>query len=200
MQKQPSRCFTEEQEKKNKERIDRVNEMLGRCSVWFAVIVPPQKERLIEQILGALGFDAFVPIQFRWRRVNSRQKVKKYVPYVMASRYVFVGFETLPVPWHRLLGLRLISGVIGHEGQPIAIPPVTMRSLFATSGEEEARTSAVRLNRSIVAGDTVLITDGPFRGHQVRIEGIERNKASVLIEMFQTAQRIEISLDALEAL
>ena len=67
------------------------------------------------------------------------------------------------------------------------------------SGEETARKSAVRLNRGIRAGDVALITEGPFAGHVVRIGNIERRKARVILELFQTAQEVDISIDALEA-
>lgn len=199
MSVQPSCSFTPDQIEENGRRITRIKEMLERCSTWYAMVVPPQKERLIEIILERLGFDAYVPTHFRLRRMNSRQKKKGYRPYIVASRYVFVGFGAGRVPWHDLFSLRLFSGIIAHDCEPVPISAAVMRQLFERSGEEEARTSAVRLNRSIVTGDYVMIVDGPFRGHQVKIDKIDRNKASVVVEIFQTRQQIEITLDALEA-
>lgn len=192
-----------QQAEENLKRIRRVNEMLDRATDWFALIVPPQKERVSEEILIRLGYDAFVPIQFRWRRVNAHQKVKKYVPYIMASRYVFLGFNKKEIPWNDLHLMTEVCGVefhgvVGIAGNPIAIPTKTMRSLFNQSGEEEIRKSAVRLNRSIVAGDSVVISDGPFKGHQVNIEGIERGKAKVIVQIFQSAQMIEVDVGDLD--
>jgi transcription antitermination factor NusG len=187
-----------EQERRNRDRIDRVNDMLARCDRWYVLVVPPQHELPIERILQRqLGMDAFCPIQFRWRRVNSRQKVRKYVPYVMASRYIFVGTRGEP-QWHRIFGTRLFSGVLSIEGEPVVIPPATMRGLFARSGEEAARESAVRLNRSIVGGDTVRIIEGPFQGHEVKVADMNRHTARVVVELFKSAREIEVDVGALE--
>lgn len=189
-----------EQSDENSRRIERIKNMLERCSVWYAMTVPPQKERVIEIILERLGFDAYVPQHYRLRRLNSRQKVKGYRPYVVASGYVFVGFEIQFSRWHDLLGLRLFRGILSDDCEPIAILPAVMRQLFENSHEEEARASSVRLNKSIVTGDQVMIVDGPFRGNQVRIEKVDKDRATVTVELFQTSQRIEITLDALEAI
>jgi transcription antitermination factor NusG len=199
MQTQQTVQMSAEQAAKNSRRIERIKGMLEQCIAWYAFTVPPQKERLIEIILERLGFNAYVPQHFRLRRLNSHQKKKGYRPYVVAAGYVFVGFDRRLVPWHELLELRLFRGILSCECEPIAISPRLMRDLFERSGEEEARASAVRLNKSIVSGDDVMIVDGPFRGHQVRIEKIDKNAATVTVELFQTSQRIEIALDALEA-
>lgn len=181
------------------DRIARVHAMLERNVVWYAVMVPPQKETVAEVILNRLGIDAFVPLTYRYRRVNSRVKVRKYLPYVMASRYVFVGFQQQLIPWHRLFETGIVRGALGHDGAPIALPPYTMRSLFLNSGEEDARQSAVRLNRGIVSGDTVVIGAGPFKGRRVVIEGIDRDKAAVVVEFLNQAVKVEVSLGDLEA-
>jgi transcriptional antiterminator NusG len=187
----------------NAKRVRHVNEMLDRNVDWYAVIVPPQKERVAELIMERVGFDAFVPIEFRYRRVHSRQKVKRFVPYIMASRYVFVGFDRANVPWHDLFSLKDSCGVLIHSvvslcGAPVAIPTSTMRSLFAKTGEEDARKSAVRLNRSIVTGDKVMLTKGAYAGTIVTLEGIEEGKGKHLIEMFGKFHMVESPLDDME--
>lgn len=172
LQKQPETAAELDLAALNKRRLQRVEAMLRRCERWHALTVPPQKEVLIERIMDRLGFDVFVPVEFRYRRVNSRQKVRKYVPYVMANRYVFAGFGPESTPWHRLLSMQLFSGVVSFDGAPVTISPFEMRRLFIKSGEMEARASAVRLNRSIVTGDRVVVTEGSFRGHQFTIDEI----------------------------
>jgi len=190
-----------EQLKKNAERIARVNRLLVDCDGgWHVLFAPPQKEQVVERLLGVCGFPAFVPIIYRWRRVNSRQHVRRFVPYVMASRYVFVGMRAGdPFPWARLLQLDLVGRPLMHAGRPVNIPPATMRGLFETSKEANDRKSAVRLNKSIAAGDDVVLLSGPFAGRVVKIAGIERGRARFLVEMFQTAQMVEADLGALEA-
>lgn len=192
-----------EQERKNAERIAKVNAMLETMAHWYAVVVPPRKEWITEQILQRLGFSAFIPIEYRYRRVNWRAKVRRHVPYIMTSRYVFVGFASQNVPWRELFSVRdscglLIHRVLSSDGEPIAIPPATMRSLFAKSYDEGSRQSAVRLNRSIVSGDRVTIARGPFAGREVVVEGIDKGKVHFVVDLFQRAQWLEMPLDWVE--
>jgi transcription antitermination factor NusG len=173
--------------------------MLEDCPSWYVFTVPPQKEIVVERIMSMCGYNVFVPVEFRWRRVNSHQKVKKFVPYVLASRYVFVGtHKKEPFPWARIFSMGLVGNVVSFDGVPMAIPQHLMRQLFETSKEAADRQSAVRLNKSIVAGDTVMITAGPFKGHVVTIKNIERRRAKVMIDLFQTAQEVEYALEDLE--
>jgi transcription antitermination factor NusG len=187
-----------EQRQRDEARITRVDKLLNECTGWYVVLVPPQKEILIERLLGICNFPAFVPIQFRWRRVNSHQKVRRFVPYVMASRYVFIGTDDGEFPWARLLQLGLINSPLMFEGRPVWIPRDTMRGLFETTRETEDRQTAVRVNKSVVVGDEVLITEGPFRDHVVKVKGIERGRARAIVELFQTAHEIELDMGTLE--
>lgn len=187
-----------EHERKTRERLERVNRLLETCSGWYVVLVPPQKEVLYERALQLVGYEPFVPIEFRWRRVNSRQKVKRHVPYVMASRYVFLGVDKAQFAWGRLMSMGLPIRPLMHDGKPVWIDPFTMIGLFSRSKEAQDRLSSVRLNKSIVVGDAVMITDGPFKGHMIRVDGIDKGRAKATVQLFQTAQEIEISLNDLE--
>jgi transcription antitermination factor NusG len=196
-----------EQRRRDEERIRRVDGLLTQYDGdWHVVLVPPQKELLVERLLVSLGFPAFVPIQFRWRRVNSHQKVRRHVPYVMASRYVFIGRQKggKPFPWSKLLALDLINRTLTYrdaqgEVWPVGIPRGIMRDLFATSQEANDRLSKVRLNKSVAAGDAVQLIRGPFAGHVVDIQGIERGRAQVIVQLFGKANEIEVELGDLEA-
>lgn len=199
LQKQPETDADRDLAARNVVRLQKVESMLARCERWHAMIVPPQKEVLIEKIMDRLGFDVFVPVEFRYRRVNSRQKVKKYVPYVMASRYVFAGFGPESTPWYNLLRMQLFSGVVSFDGAPVTISPFEMRRLFVKSGEMEARASAVRLNRSIVTGDRVVVTEGALCGQQFTIDEIVKGlTAKGQIRMFGRDMPVEVSLTALD--
>lgn len=188
-----------EHERKARERIERVERLLETCIGWYVVLVPPQKEVVFERLLQRCGFEPFVPIEFRWRRVNSRQKVKRFVPYVMASRYVFLGIGNSAFSWGRLMTMNAGIRPLMADGKPVLISPDTMKDLFASSKEAKDRRSAVKLNKSIVIGDAVQITAGPFAGHVIRVDNIDKGRAKATIELFQRAQELEISLQDLEA-
>jgi transcription antitermination factor NusG len=197
---QPEQKHEGEQERRNRERIDRVEKLLNDCLGWYVVMVPPQKEIIVERLLRICNFSAFVPVEFRWRRVNSKQKVKRFVPYILASRYVFIGIDNSdPFSWARLFKLDLGLKPLMHDGRPVMVPQQTMRDLFAVSNEAADRVSAIRLNKSLVVGDCAMITAGPFQGHVVRIDGIEKGRAKSMVNLFQTAQEVELDMGILEA-
>lgn len=185
-----------EHERKCRERRERTDRLLGDCIGWYVVLVPPQKEVIFERLLQRVGFEPLVPIEFRWRRVHARQKVKRSVPYVLASRYVFMGISKgSPFSWGRLMSMELGLKPIMADGKPVLISPDTMVDLFASAREKQA---SVLLNKTIVVGNTVQITRGPFAGRVIRVDNIEHGRAKATIDLLQNATELEISLEDLE--
>src|SRR5687768_12092164 len=69
---------------------------------WYALLVPPQKEFVAQQILHDRGLSTFVPVERKWRRRNKFAKVKELIEYALAPRYVFVGFRPDETLWFDL--------------------------------------------------------------------------------------------------
>lgn len=183
------------------DRNERIDRLLAKELAWFVVLVPPQKELCVERVFTLCGWDVLVPLQYRYRRVNSRQKTKRLMAYVMASRYVFVGIpKTEPFPWSKFLRMQLVSGLMSVDGLPVTIPAETMRGLWSRMRERDGKpgTSKVRLNRGIEVGDYVKIASGPFKDFEVRIDGIESGRAQVVVGIFGSATPAEVSIDELE--
>ena len=117
---------------------------------WFALTVPPQRERTVATILGqpkAGGFATFVPVRTEFRLRKSRYSRKKVeTTYPLMPRYVFVGMNDRTGGWAHIFNImdrdqydprtrRLerrsipfaqkratVLGVVGMAGQPVEIP------------------------------------------------------------------------------
>lgn len=198
----PHGVYPRRPQKHQRKEVDRdqaVRAMLDRRSHWYALTVPPQKEFTAEMMLRERGIDAFVPIEYRMKRVNPQVKKKVETAYVLAARYVFAGFSVDVPPWSDVFGVHIVRGIVGAGGEPTCIPVNIMRQLFARSDAAGIQAAPPAPNRSFKVGDVVKITDGPFYGYEVSLTEINEVKARVLIHLFNSLQEIEIPVDSVEA-
>lgn len=186
-------------EENREARVDRL--LCDDGLLWFIVLVPPQKELTIERILTLCGWRVLIPLVYRYRRVNSRQRLKRRTATVAASRYVFMGVPKAdPFPWGKLIQLDLTNGVLCFEGAPVPLSQSIMVQLWSRMRETDAKPipSKVRLNRGLDVGDRAVITAGPFRTFEVAIDAVERGRAKVVVYIFGHPTPVEVPLEDLE--
>lgn len=142
--------------------------------VWYALLVPPGRERAVRAYFRANDIFAFYPSEPSIRH-NRGRRIEVERPIV--ARYVYAQFRQAP-QWdilqrHR----RLITGVICIGGVPVAIPPGIIRHLQGLTVEAqrlaEARAELLRLR----PGDRATITAGPLKGFAVEIADIKGGEA-----------------------
>jgi len=142
--------------------------------VWFALVVPPQKERAVCQYLDRHGVYAFFPSEEkRWRRKG--KVFKRDIPIV--SRHVYAQFKQAP-QWDVMKEQRrLITGVYAIGDRPVEIPRDIIRRLQGlTVGArrlEEARAELARVR----TGDRATISAGPLAGFLVDVERVSGGMA-----------------------
>jgi transcription antitermination factor NusG len=167
--------------------------------IWFALRTAPQKEFTAQLLLDRRGFQTFVPVETKWKRVGPR---KQRVPhqYPMLVRYVFVSSDQQQFPWHDVLRVQSlpVTGVVTFDGQPAKIPQSAIEKLAKISGNS-FRTKETKVHRSFVPGDQVEIVSGAFAGWSVPVESIKGPMAKVLIPMLGQTREVEVALEALEA-
>src|SRR5687768_16447781 len=92
-------------------------------TMWYAVRVTAQKEFVAESVLREHGgFQIFVPVENKWRRYSQYDKRRRLVSQPMLVRYLFAGFDAVPVPWWTLFQFQIVRSVVGSGGVPRAIP------------------------------------------------------------------------------
>lgn len=175
---------------------------LARKLMWFALIVPPQKEFVTQTILQRHDTPTFVPVERRWRRRNRFTREKELVAYPIAPRYVFAGFASrhalLTGPLHRVW---TINGVIGIRGEPMQLPGPQVAQLIERLGNglnAPAVQRYMRTRHEFTVGDQAEITEGPFAGHTVPIVEITGARAKALVTLFGSEMEIDVPLEILQ--
>lgn len=162
---------------------------------WFAMCVQSGKEERIVQVMDLCGIPAAIPTVPRHR--VRRGKVFRWRSPV-AGGLVMVGFPgDAPINWHELTRFSLVHGFVKLNGSPRQIP---WSAAYEEDGKikrggvetllsdlEAVRVGAakyIRLRPAYEAGDVVRIEDGPFKGHEGKVEHSTNLDVRVLLTLF----------------
>lgn len=147
---------------------------------WYVVRSKPNKEDLLWEQLTLRGIEAFLP-RIPVKPINPRaRKTKPYFP-----GYIFVHLDISQVGESALQWVPGASGLVTFGNELGYVPDNLIHAIRIRVGEIHA--AGGELLRSIRAGDTVVIQDGPFKGYEAifdeRLSGSERVR--VLLQLFQ---------------
>lgn len=173
---------------------------------WFAVLVPPQRERAVETILGNAGFAVFVPTRTEWNYANKftrgRGKLTEHT-YVVIPRLVFIGMNKSTPGWHGALRFRIVTSIIGQGGVPSEIPHDTIKGRpglrdlmwkFNAGRFNAPSHQQYMLNRRFEVGDVVVTEDELFTGRVMEFNG---NMAKVLLDILGGERTVKIFIEHL---
>lgn len=171
-------------------------------------LTSPQRELEAVEHLKVHGYDAWTPVEYRWRSIGPLRKRRKEVrPYPILARYIFVSLPpaasfyhlraiTFPTPTpHR--AFPVISGYLERDGMPATLTSAEAARLRKISTDAPPR--SIPLNRGFSPGEQVLIVDGPFKGWTTRVDLISRKRAECTLEFFGSTRVVEFDLSQLEA-
>jgi transcription antitermination factor NusG len=171
--------------------------MISNHRHWV-LTVPPQRELKCASALRAGGYDAWTPVEYRYRRASHHSKRKTVSPYVLLNRYVILAAAS--IPWRTMGELRdrgLATGYLSIDGQPAALPRSAIERLRRIG--DDMPSDGVRLNKGLRVGDTCVIVGGAFTGQVIRARRIRRERATALVQFLGRTIEVEIPLDQLEA-
>jgi len=180
---------------------------------WFALRVSPQKEKIATIMLRHKGFDVRLPVEEKWRKANRFTKQRRKVSFPLAYGYIFVGFgKGREVPWHDILNLHFVKGVIGYQGRPFELSrymrPKDLRtsssrtdadwlagvcqdSEFTARPEQRGQ----RTYGEFAEGDVVQLVTGGFDGFRGKVISVSEADAVILLTMFGGEREVKISPD-----
>lgn len=141
--------------------------------VWYAMLVPPQKEHAARNMLRAKGIHAVYPENEVSYSVRGR-KVSRKLPVV--TRIVYAKFTHAP-QWHALKARRLITGVFSWGDRPIPIPSDVIRAIMGLPTEAERLEEARREMLRVKDGDRARLIGGPLDGLVVNISEVKEGRA-----------------------
>lgn len=172
---------------------------------WFCLKTAPQKEFTVERILRENGFEIFMPLEYRWRKIRHRTKKREQIARPKLRPYLFLRmpFAGPAVSLTGILMERARVAYLGDEGVPRAIPESDMKFVFDM--HEEPRLMRQRkgrekfnTNHHFRIDEKVTITEGLFEGEVAEISEIRGKNAVIIRELFGVPREILVDFDKLE--
>lgn len=153
---------------------------------WYVVHTKPNQESRAADNLRRQGFTVFLPVL----QIERLQRGKlRLVEEPLFKRYLFVQFDAAHSAWHVIRSTLGVSALLRTGGQLTYVPPSVIEALMQQPNITKAM---------FAPGETLRVTDGPFRDLQVVFElqdGAQR--AIVLVELLNKMQRIALNVDVL---
>lgn len=171
---------------------------------WFCLTVPPQKEREAVDILNRhrIGLENVRAIEMKLQRKGGRTNAFKWAEINITPGYIFHKCNGWPNMYalsqiYGRDGLRAVSGYLAHqeaERLPATLPDAIVDALRTvdTSG-------LMNPHKSFQAGDLVRVADHAYEGSIAKLEAINGEKATILMEMLGGFRRIPIDVAKLRA-
>lgn len=124
---------------------------------WYAISTKPRAEKKVYQRMLDLDINAFLPLVKTVRQWTDR---KKTIQVPLISSYVFVNMSEKNL--HITLPIQGTVNVLKYLGKPAKIKVTEIENLKILSDSEEEY--LVESNISVIKGDVVEVTKGPFMG------------------------------------
>src|SRR5215204_675302 len=159
---------------------------------WYALRSKPNKEDFLAKQLEAYDVDVFFP-RIHVKPVNPRsRKTRPYFP-----NYLFVHVDLDVVKLSTLRWVPGASGLVSFDGEPAPVPDLLITALERQVDLINTASRELTITSSLKHGDTVVIQDGPFAGHEaifdLRLSGQDRVR--VLLNFLQ-ARQVPIELQS----
>ena len=157
--------------------------------MWYAIRSKPRKEEAVWRQIASQGFETYLP-RIRVNPVNPRsRKVKPYFP-----GYLFVNADLEQAGLSTFQWMPHSIGLVSFGGEPAVLPDHLVQAIHRRV--DEINVAGGEVFDGLKPGETVWITDGPFRGYEAifdeRVPGSERVR--VLIEFLGNRRKVALSL------
>ena len=160
-------------------------------NAWYALRSKPRKEDVVWKQLQLQGFETYFP-RLKVHRVNPRSR--KVVPYFPG--YLFINVDLDQIGLSIFQWMPHTVGLVSFGGEPAIVPDNLIYSI--RKRVDEINNAGGELFDGLTPGDSVIISDGPFRGYEAvfdaRLPGSERVR--VLLELLSNQRRVPIEMSA----
>ena len=173
-------------------------ELQGERS-WYAIHTYAGYEnavmRNLKQRIESLGmegkiFNVIVPIE---KKIKIKGGKRVEIEEKIYPGYVLVDMIVDEDSWYVVRNTPRVTGFVGAGVNPVPLDKNEVDSLFG-----RMRSDTVKHNIDLTAGESVIVTDGPFKDLEGKINEVddERGKVKVLVSMF--GRETPVKLDFLQ--
>jgi transcription antitermination factor NusG len=158
---------------------------------WYALRSKPRKEEVVWRQVRNQGHEAFYP-RLKVQPVNPRSRtVRPYFP-----GYLFVNVDLEDIGQSLFQWMPHSIGLVSFGGDPAPVPENLIQAI--RKRVEEIAAAGGELYDGLQPGDTVQISEGPFRGFEAifdaRLPGDARVR--VLLELLGSQRQVPVELRA----
>lgn len=139
-----------------------------------------EKNNLLNRV-----FDIIVPVEDVVEEKNGKKII---VTRLQMPTYILVKMIYGDDIWHRIVGTRGITGFVGPKGRPLELPEEDIVRMRLEKTEADI---------SMNVGDKVEILDGALKGQigEIKVINKENLSATVMVEMFNRENNVDVQLD-----
>jgi transcriptional antiterminator NusG len=144
------------------------------------------KQRIESMDMEDKIFGVIIPKEKKIRIKNGKRKVVEEKIY---PGYVLVEMVVNDESWYVVRNTPHVTGFVGSGTTPTPVSEEEIKSLQKRMGVDEPEYQI-----DVAKGDSVRITDGPFKGMEGKVTNIDdtRGKVKVLISMFGRETPVEL--------
>lgn len=162
---------------------------------WYAIHTYSGYEnavaRNLKQRIESLGmedkiFNVLVPTE---KKIKVKSGKRVVVEEKIYQGYVLVDMVVTDDSWYVVRNTPRVTGFVGSGVNPVPLNKQEVEDLFKRMGKED-----VVHNVDMEVGETVKVTDGPFKDFEGRVADIDegRGKIKVLVSMFGRETPVEL--------
>ncbi len=182
-------------EKEEQGGVTAANAATGAGRQWYAIHTYSGYEnavvRNLRQRIESLGmedkiFDVVVPKETK-NKMKGGKKVT--VEEEIYPGYVLVDMIYDPDSWYVVRNTPRVTGFVGAGVVPVPLNQKEIDALFTRMGSK-----MVKFSIDLVVGESVIITDGPFKELEGRVGEVdtERGRVKVMVPMFGRETPVEL--------
>ncbi len=144
--------------------------------------------------MDELIFDVVVPME---KKIKVKGAKKVEVEETIYPGYVLVDMIVNDESWYIVRNTPRVTGFVGAGTTPVPLTPAEIEYLFS-----KMRESKTVHEFAIKVADPVMVTDGPFKNFEGKVESIDnlRGKLKVMVNMFGRETPVEIDFVQVKAI
>lgn len=164
---------------------------------WFALRTTPQREEMAAKLLRYDGLVAKTKTERKLRRRTKWDKERRYLTFNAAPSYCFIAVPPGPEdPRVYVRPFHIFRSFVGLHGRPAQLnTPAMLDFLQLEEGELPGYYRHFKTGREFKIGQTVIVTTGPFRDRQVRVEDVQNGEALFFMHLFGKDQEVRVKVD-----
>lgn len=146
---------------------------------WIVAHSHLNAESRAEMHLLRQGFEVYLP---KYKKTRRHARRVESVIRPLFPRYLFVGFIRNQTQWRSIRSTIGVSHLIAVENHPLVVPSWVVEQL--RSREDDAGLYTEVDTESLLSGETVKITEGPFFNQQGIFDGLtDSQRVQVLLDV-----------------